>query len=160
MTGQELLHWADWPWRDCLQLPRLRYVRLTATSPTYGPVTLVTSTSRASALLPACQADGHGAASDPGLDTAELACTPLPVAEASVGRGSLPGAWGSRLLWPSRLAALGRPGPALYGPYALQRTVTMEEIVFSLKHHWRFLDSKPWNYTDFHGTSTWRPHEY
>jgi hypothetical protein len=24
MTGQELLHWADGPWRDCLQLPRLR----------------------------------------------------------------------------------------------------------------------------------------
>jgi len=34
MTGQELLRRADWPWRDCLQLPRLREVRLTATSPT------------------------------------------------------------------------------------------------------------------------------
>jgi hypothetical protein len=24
MTGQELRHWADWPWRDGLQLPKLR----------------------------------------------------------------------------------------------------------------------------------------
>jgi hypothetical protein len=24
-----------------------------------------------------------------------------------------------------------------------KRRVTMEEIVFSLKHHWRFLDSEP-----------------
>jgi hypothetical protein len=43
MTGQELLRRTDWPWRDCLQLPRLRDVRLTATSPTYGPVTGVVS---------------------------------------------------------------------------------------------------------------------
>ena len=27
--------------------------------------------------------------------------------------------------------------------------VTMEEIVFSLKHHWRFLTQKTWNDTDF-----------
>ena len=41
VTGQELLTRADWPWRDSLQLPRRRYVRLTATSPTFGPVTVV-----------------------------------------------------------------------------------------------------------------------
>ena len=27
----------------------------------------------------------------------------------------------------------------------------MEEIVFSLKHYWRFVNSKPWNYKGFHG---------
>jgi hypothetical protein len=41
VTGHELLTRADWPWRDSLQLPGLQYVRLTATSPTYGLVTVV-----------------------------------------------------------------------------------------------------------------------
>ena len=41
VTGQELLTRAHWPWRDSLQLPGMRYARLTATSPTYGPVTVV-----------------------------------------------------------------------------------------------------------------------
>jgi hypothetical protein len=34
VTGRELMSWADWPWRDSPQVPRLRYGRLTATSPT------------------------------------------------------------------------------------------------------------------------------
>jgi hypothetical protein len=33
VTGQELVTRADWPWRDSLQLPGMRYARLTATSP-------------------------------------------------------------------------------------------------------------------------------
>jgi hypothetical protein len=41
VTGRELVSRADWPWRASLQVPRVRYVRLTATSPTYGPVTVV-----------------------------------------------------------------------------------------------------------------------
>src|SRR6266403_752478 len=41
VTGQELLTQVDWPWRDSLQLPGMRYVRLTATSPTFGSVTVV-----------------------------------------------------------------------------------------------------------------------
>jgi hypothetical protein len=41
VTGQDLLTRADWAWRDSLQLPGMRYARLTATSPTYGPVTVV-----------------------------------------------------------------------------------------------------------------------
>ena len=36
VTGQELLTRADWPWRDSLQLPGMRYARLTATSLTSG----------------------------------------------------------------------------------------------------------------------------
>ena len=31
----------EWPWRDHPWEPRVRYVRLRATSPTYGEVTLV-----------------------------------------------------------------------------------------------------------------------
>jgi hypothetical protein len=41
VTGKELLTRADWPWRDRRQLPGLRSARLTATSPTYGTVTVV-----------------------------------------------------------------------------------------------------------------------
>ena len=74
VTGQELLTQADWPWRDSLQLPGMRYVRLTATSPTYGPVTVVIVKEPGQAvLLPALSGDApHGAPSDPGLEAAEL----------------------------------------------------------------------------------------
>ena len=41
VKGQDLLRWEGWRWHDSAQLPGLRYVRLTARSPTYGPVTLV-----------------------------------------------------------------------------------------------------------------------
>ena len=41
VTGQELLTRPDWPWRDSLQLPGPQCARLTATSPTYGTVTVV-----------------------------------------------------------------------------------------------------------------------
>jgi hypothetical protein len=43
MTAQELRRRADWPWRDGLPRPRRRSGRLTATSPTSGPVTGVVS---------------------------------------------------------------------------------------------------------------------
>jgi hypothetical protein len=41
VTGHDLLTRGDWSWHDSPQLPRGRYVRLTATSPTYGAVTVV-----------------------------------------------------------------------------------------------------------------------
>ena len=34
VTGQALRSRVDWPWHDSAQLPGVRYVRLTATSPT------------------------------------------------------------------------------------------------------------------------------
>ena len=40
VPGRELLTWRDWLWRDSPQVPRMRSGRLTATSPTYGPVTM------------------------------------------------------------------------------------------------------------------------
>jgi hypothetical protein len=39
VTAQALVTRADWPWRDRLQLLGRRSARLTAISPTYGPVT-------------------------------------------------------------------------------------------------------------------------
>jgi hypothetical protein len=41
VTGADLLTRHDWPWRDRLEAPGLRYARLPATSATYGRVTLV-----------------------------------------------------------------------------------------------------------------------
>jgi hypothetical protein len=40
VTRQDFLSRADWPWRDSPQEPGGRYVRLTATSPTYTAVTV------------------------------------------------------------------------------------------------------------------------
>ena len=41
VKGQDLHRGRDWPWREHPWEPRVRYVRLRATSPTYGPVTVV-----------------------------------------------------------------------------------------------------------------------
>jgi hypothetical protein len=38
VKGSDLQQPSDWPWRDSLQVPGVRYVRLRATSPTYGAV--------------------------------------------------------------------------------------------------------------------------
>src|SRR5437588_1842925 len=39
MKGDDLQQQRAWPWRDSPQIPGVRYVRLRATSPTYGAVT-------------------------------------------------------------------------------------------------------------------------
>ena len=152
MTGQELLRWADWPWRDCLQLPRLRYVRLTAISPTYGPVTVVVIDEPSQAryyLL--CRATRLTA---PRLIRAWkrrswiehhfrllkhlLAVEACQVhgEDAYYGHLVLRLLAGLALLYTARILCKGR--------------VTMEEIVFSLKHHWRFLNAKN---LELHGLS-------
>jgi hypothetical protein len=41
MIGQDFRTWLTWPWDDGLWLPGIRYARVTATSPTDGPVTVV-----------------------------------------------------------------------------------------------------------------------
>ena len=46
------------------------------------------------------------------------------------------------LLWPSGLAPAGGPGLPYTARILCKGRVTMEEIVFSLKHHWRFLNCK------------------
>jgi hypothetical protein len=38
VKGRDLQQLSDWPWRDSPQVPGVRYVRLRATSPTYGAV--------------------------------------------------------------------------------------------------------------------------
>jgi hypothetical protein len=41
VKGEDLQHLRDWPWRHSPQAPGVRYVRLRATSPTYGAVTII-----------------------------------------------------------------------------------------------------------------------
>jgi hypothetical protein len=40
VKGSDLQQPSDWPWRESPQIPGVRYVRLWATSPTYGAVTI------------------------------------------------------------------------------------------------------------------------
>jgi hypothetical protein len=40
VKGHDLQQPGDWPWRHSMQVPGVRYVRLRATSPTYGVVTI------------------------------------------------------------------------------------------------------------------------
>jgi hypothetical protein len=144
VTGQERLTPVDWPWRD--RLPRLgrRYVRRTATSPTGGSVTVVI-------------------VNEPGQPRDDLRCqaTPLPaprLIRAWKRRSwiehsfrTLKPLWATEacqvheedaydghLVW-RLVAGLVRLSTARR---LLKGCVTREEIVFSLKHHWRFLTSK------------------
>ena len=41
VKGHDFVHQPDWPWRASPWEPRVRYARLTVTSPTYGEVTVV-----------------------------------------------------------------------------------------------------------------------
>jgi hypothetical protein len=144
VTGQELLTRADWPWRDSLQLPRRRYVRLTATSPTYGPVTVVI-------------------VKEPRQECYYLLCQATPLTAPRLIRAWKRRSWIEHyfrtlkhLLATEACQVHGED--AYYGHLVLRLLaglvllytarrllkgrVTMEEIVFSLKHHWRFLHSK------------------
>jgi hypothetical protein len=144
VTGQDLRTRPHWPWRDCLWLPGIRYARLTATSPTDGPVTVViveeASKERYSLLCHATTLTAlrliqawkrrswiahhfrtfkHLLATD--------ACQ-LQGEDAYYGHLVLRLLAGLVLLYTARILYKGR--------------VTMEAIGFSLKHYWRFLDSE------------------
>jgi hypothetical protein len=144
ITGQELRRRADWPWRDCLQLPRRRDGRLTATSPTYGRVTVVIIDEPKQARDDLrCRATRLTA---PRLIRAwkrrswiahhfRLLKHLLAVEACQVhGQDAYYGPLvlrlraGLALLYPARILCKGR--------------VTMEEIVVSLKHPGRFLNAK------------------
>jgi DDE superfamily endonuclease len=152
VTGQELLTRADWPWRDSLQLPRIRYVRLTASSPTYGPVTvIIVKEPRQACYYLLCQATPLTA---PRLIRAWKrrswiehyfrTLKHLLATEACQVHGE-DAYYGHLVL--RLLAAL----VLLYTARRLLKgRVTMEEMVFSLKHHWRFLTSKD---LELHGLS-------
>ena len=134
----------EWPWRDSPQVPGVRYVRLRATSPTYGAVTIII-------------------VKEPGVEQYYLMCL-----ETAISGPRLIRAW-KRRHWIEycfrtlkHLLATGacqvHSEDAYYGHLVLRLMgclvlfytsrvickgrLTMEEIIFSLKHYWRFVDSE------------------
>jgi hypothetical protein len=144
VKGSDLQQPSDWPWRDSPQVPGVRYVRLRATSPTYGAV-LITIVDEA------------------GAEQYYLMCLDTDISSPRLIR-----AW-KRRSWIEycfrtlkHLLATGacqvHSEDAYYGHLVLRLMgclvlfytsrvickgrLTMEEIIFSLKHYWRFVDSE------------------
>ena len=140
--GRTCIQGEGWPWREHPWEPRVRYVRLRATSPTYGPVTVVI-------------------VDEPGQDRFYLLCL-----ETTLSAPQLIRRW-RRRTWiefvfrtlkhllatescqvHSEDAYYGHLVLRLMGSFVLFYTsrvickgrLTMEEIIFSLKHYWRFVD--------------------
>jgi hypothetical protein len=145
VTGQDLWTRHEWPWRDSPQAPGVRYVRLMATSPPSGAVTVII-------------------VDNPGRDRVSLCCRATTCAAPRLIR-----AWGRRSwmehqfrtlkhLWATEACQV-QGDDAYYAPLVLRLMaglvllytarvlftgrVTMEAIVFSLQQHWRFVDSAP-----------------
>jgi hypothetical protein len=142
VKGHDLQKPGDWPWRDSPQVPGVRYARLPATSPTYGAVTLIV-------------------VDEPGEDQFYVLCFATVISAPRLIR-----AW-KRRHWIEHcfrtlkhLLATGacqvHSEDAYYGHLVLRLMgclvlfytsrvickgrLTMEEIIFSLKHYWRFMD--------------------
>jgi hypothetical protein len=144
VTGQDLRTWPNWPWRDCLGLPGIRYARVTATSPTDGPVTVVI-------------VEEAGAARDDLLCHATT-LTALRLIQAWKRRSWIAHHFRTLKHLLATEACQVQGEDAYYGHLVLRLLaglvwlytarilykgrVTMEASGFSLKHYWRFLDSE------------------
>jgi hypothetical protein len=144
VKGSDLQQSSDWPWRESPQVPGVRYARLRATSATYGTVTLIV-------------------VAEPREEQFYVMCL-----ETAISGPRLIRAW-KRRHWIEycfrtlkHLLAAGacqvQSEDAYYGHLVLrlmgcfvlmytsrvvcQGRLTMEEIIFSLKHYWRFVDSE------------------
>lgn len=134
----------DWPWRDSPWEPRVRDARLRANSPTYGPVTWVM-------------------VDDPGQDRFYLMGLTTALRAPQLIRRWRRRSW-IEPCFRTRKHLLAtetcqvQSEDAYYGHVVLrlmgcfivlyttrvicQGELTMEEIVCSLKHYWRFVDSE------------------
>jgi hypothetical protein len=144
VKGHDLQQHREWPWRYIAQVPGVRYARLRATSPTYGAVTLIV-------------------VSEPKEEQFYVMCL-----ETAISGPRLMRAW-KRRHWIEycfrtlkHLLATGacqvHSEDAYYGHLVLRLMgclvlfytsrvickgrMTREEIIFSLKHYWRFIDSE------------------
>jgi hypothetical protein len=142
--GHDLQTHSDWPWRHSPQASGVCYARLRATSPTYGTVTLIV-------------------VEEPGEEQCYVMCL-----DTTIGGPRLLRAW-KRRSWIEycfrtlkHLLATGAcqvyREDAYYGHLVLRLMgclvlfypsrviykgrLTMEEIIFSLKHYWCFVDSE------------------
>jgi hypothetical protein len=144
VKGSDLQQHSNWPWRHSPQVPGMRYARLQATSPTYGEVTIIV-------------------VSEPREEQCYVMCRDTAISGPRLIR-----AW-KRRWWIEHcfrtlkhLLATGacqvHSEDAYYGHLVLRLMgclvlfytsrvickgrMTMEEIIFSLKHYWRFVDSE------------------
>ena len=142
VKGGDLQTQSDWPWRHSPQVPGMRYARLRATSPTYGAVTIIV-------------------VSEPREEQFYVMCLDTTISAPRLIR-----AW-KRRWWIEycfrtlkHLLATGacqvHSEEAYYGHLVLRLMgcvvlfytsrvickgrLTMEEIIFSLKQYWRFVD--------------------
>jgi hypothetical protein len=142
VKGHDLHKPGDWSWCESPQVPGMRYVRLRATSPTYGAVTITI-------------------VKEPSAEQYYVICL-----ETAISSPRLIRAW-KRRSWIEysfrtlkHLLATGacqvHGEDAYYGHLVLRLMgclvlfytsrviskgrLTMEEIIFSLKHYWRFVD--------------------
>jgi hypothetical protein len=143
VKGSDLQQPSAWPWRDSPQVPGVRYVRLRATSPTYGAV-LITIVDEA------------------GADQYYLMCLDTDISSPRLMRAWKRRSWIEHCFRTLKhLLATGacqvHSEEAYYGHLVLRLMgclvlfytsrmickgrMTMEEIIFSLKHYWRFVDS-------------------
>jgi hypothetical protein len=145
VKGQDLIQGETWPWREHPWEPRVRYVRLRATSPTYGKVTVVI-------------------VDEPRQDRFYLLCLETTLSAPQLLRRWRRRSWIEfvfRILKHllATEACQVRSEDAYYGHLVLRLMgsfilfytarvickgrLTMEEIIFSLKHYWRFVDLEP-----------------
>jgi hypothetical protein len=145
VKGQDLIQGETWPWREHPWEPCVRYVRLRATSPTYGKVTVVI-------------------VDEPRQDRFYLLCLETTLSAPQLLRRWRRRSWIEfvfRILKHllATEACQVRSEDAYYGHLVLRLMgsfilfytarvickgrLTMEEIIFSLKHYWRFVDLEP-----------------
>jgi hypothetical protein len=145
VKGSDLQQASDWPWRYSEQVPGMRYARLRATSSTYGTVTLiVVSEPREEQFYVMCLAT---AISGPRLIRAWKRRHWIEHCFRTLKHLLATGACQAH----SEDAYYGHLVLRLMGCFVLFYTsrvickgrLTMEEIIFSLKHYWRFVDSEP-----------------
>jgi hypothetical protein len=162
VKGGELQTQSDWPWRQSPQVPGIRYARLRATSPTYGAVTIIV-------------------VSEPREEQFYVMCLDTTISAPRLIR-----AWKHRwwIVYCFRtlkhLLATGacqvHSEEAYYGHLVLRLMgcvvlfytsrvickgrLTMEEIIFSLKHYWRFVDCEALELKALSQGWTRKPHKH
>jgi hypothetical protein len=144
VKGHELQQHREWPWRQSEQVPGVRYARLRATSPTYGTVTIiVVNEPREEQFYVMCL---DTAISGPRLIRAWKRRHWIEYCFRTLKHLLATGACQVQ----SEDAYYGHLVLRLMGCFVLMYTsrvvcqgqLTMEEIIFSLKHYWRFVDSE------------------
>jgi hypothetical protein len=144
VKGHDLQQHREWPWRHSAQVPGVRYARLRATSPTYGAVTIiVVSEPRKEQFYVICL---DTAISGPRLIRAWKRRHWIEYCFRTLKHLLATGACQVQ----NEDTYYGHLVIRLIGCFVLMYTsrvvckgqLTMEEILFSLKHYWRFVDSE------------------